>query len=302
MQIDGMEDRHIVQYRISEEEQGLLLREYLLKHRRISRKSLSAIKHAGDIRINGERVTVRAVVKDGDLIEVTFPREEESPYLVPQKLPLDILFEDEDILLINKQAGVCVHPTFSQKSGTLANGVMYHWKEQGKQRTFHAVNRIDKDTSGIVLLAQHRLSHQQLSIQQKSNQLERRYYALVHGVIQQDSGVIEAPIGRNPHSIIEREVRDDGQYAKTTFRVCKRYSDYTWVEVKLETGRTHQIRVHFGHIGHPLLGDTLYGGRPERIARQALHAYFTKFIHPTKGEEVIFSAPVPEDLLKLTIS
>jgi 23S rRNA pseudouridine1911/1915/1917 synthase len=290
--------QHIVTYRVEKEEEGLL-REFLLQHKRISRKSLSKVKYDGTLRVNGEEVTVRANVKEDDLVEVVFPVEEGSPYLIPENVPLHILYEDDHILIINKQAGLCVHPTFSQKSGTLANGVMYHWQKKGWQRTFHAVNRLDRDTSGIVLLAQNRFSHQQLSIQQKSNQLERKYYAWVHGQVEADEGVIEAPIGRKEDSIITREVRSDGQFAKTYFKVIKRFPTYTWVELKLATGRTHQIRVHMDYMGHPLLGDDMYGGERQLISRQALHAYYTSFKHPETGENITFQADLPQDLQEL---
>jgi 23S rRNA pseudouridine1911/1915/1917 synthase len=176
---------------------------------------------------------------------------------------------------------------------------MYHWQKKGWQRTFHAVNRLDKDTSGLVLLAQNRFSHQQLSIQQKSHQLERKYYAWVHGQVAEDEGVIEAPIGRKDDSIITREVRSDGQYAKTYFQVINRFPTYTWVELKLATGRTHQIRVHMSDMGHPLLGDDMYGGKRQLIARQALHAYYTSFTHPESGKMVTFQADLPQDLQEL---
>jgi 23S rRNA pseudouridine1911/1915/1917 synthase len=289
-----------VTYTVEKEEEGLF-REFLLQHKRISRKSLSKVKYGGVLRVNGEEVTVRSNVKEGDHVEVVFPVEEGSPYLIPEDIPLNILYEDEHILIINKQAGLCVHPTFSQKSGTLANGVMYHWQKKGLQRTFHAVNRLDRNTSGIVLLAQNRFSHQQLSIQQKSNQLERKYYAWVHGLVEEDEGVIEAPIGRKADSIITREVRNDGQFAKTYFKVIKRFSSYTWVELKLATGRTHQIRVHMEYMGYPLLGDDLYRGERQLISRQALHAYFTSFNHPETGKNVTFQAELPPDLQELII-
>lgn len=284
-----------LEYLVEKEEEGLL-REYLLEHKRLSRRSLSTVKHAGDLLINGKSVTVRAEVKEGDQVTVIFPEEESSFYLKPEPLPLDILDEDEDILVINKAPHLCVHPTFTHREGTLANGVMYYWQKKGWKRTFHAVNRLDKNTSGIILLAQNRFSHQQLSLQQKAHQIKRRYYALVHGLVANDQGVIEAPIGRKEDSIIEREVRADGQYAQTTYWVKERYVDYTWIELELETGRTHQIRVHLSQIGHPLLGDTLYGGKTQHIPRQALHAYYTSFKHPKTGEELRYQAPIPKDI------
>ncbi|GAA0380504.1 RluA family pseudouridine synthase [Bacillus horti] len=273
-----------------------MLREFLLEHQQLSRKSLSQIKHKGDLKLNGQSVTVRAVVKEGDQVEVIYPVEQGSAYLHPEPIPLEILFEDEYIMLINKPPGMCVHPTFSNLSGTLANGVLYYWQQKGLQQTFHPVNRIDKDTSGIVLIAQNKYSHQQLSIEQKKGALKRKYYACVHGIIKQEKGTIDTPIGRSPDSIITREVREDGQHAITHFKVLRRFADYTWVEIELETGRTHQIRVHFSSIGHPLLGDDLYGGRRDKIQRQALHAYYTSFLHPASKSTVIYEAPLAQDM------
>ncbi|WP_202078705.1 RluA family pseudouridine synthase [Caldalkalibacillus salinus] len=291
---------HQLTFQVNKGEEGLL-REFLLHFQQISRRSLSQIKHAGKLEVNGEEVTVRAPVKEGDTVVVTYPIEEESTYLTPENIPLDIIYEDDFVLLINKPPGLCVHPTYNQSSGTLANAVMYHWKKKGWQRTFHAVNRLDRDTSGIVLIAQNRYSHQQLSQQQKDKTLVRRYDAFVHGCLNQETGVIEAPIARAKDSLIEREVNAEGQYARTEYEV-RQYNEaagYTWVKVQLKTGRTHQIRVHFAYIGHPLLGDDLYGGTQSLIGRQALHAYYTSFQHPHTGEHMAFEAPLPHDLGRL---
>lgn len=292
------EQTHRLVFQVAQGEEGLL-REFLLEHKQISRKSLSQIKHGGDLMLNGAHVTVRAKVDVGDTVEVIFPPEQGSSYLQPEELELDIVYEDEFILLLNKPAGLCVHPTFSITEGTLANGVVYYWQQKGLQRTFHAVNRLDKDTSGLVLVAQNRYSHQQLSIQQKAGKLKRKYYALVHGQVAQDRGTIRAPIARDPDSIITRHVSEEGQQAVTHYQVMKRFEEYTWLEIELETGRTHQIRVHFSHLGHPLLGDDLYGGGLELIQRQALHAFYTSFTHPGTKEEISFSASLPKDVQAL---
>lgn len=293
-----MDNQYTLEFVVEKEEEGLL-REFLLEQKGLSRKSLSKIKQKGRLLVNGRDVTVRAMLQEGDKVTVIFPEEEMSSYLKPEPMPLDIIYEDEEILLINKPAHVCVHPTSSHKEGTLANGVIHYWQKKGWTRTFHAVSRLDMDTSGLILIAQNRFSHHQLAKQQRARQIERRYYALVEGVVADEKGVIEAPIGRKAGSIIEREVRSDGQYAKTLFWVRRRYTNYTWLELQLVTGRTHQIRVHLKHIGHPLLGDQLYGGSQTLITRQALHAYALRFKHPRTARPLSFQAPLPEDMNRL---
>lgn len=293
-----MENRYTLEFVVGKEEEGLL-REFLLVHKGLSRKSLTKIKKKGRLLVNGLDVTVRAMLHEGDRVTVIFPEEQASCYLKPEPIPLDIIYEDEEVLIINKPAHICVHPTSSHREGTLANGVLHYWQEKGWTRTFHAVSRLDMNTSGLILIAQNRFSHHQLAKQQRARLIERRYYALVEGVVKEDQGVIEAPIGRKAGSIIEREVRADGQYAKTLFWVRQRYPDYTWLDIKLVTGRTHQIRVHLKHIGHPLLGDELYGGSLRLISRQALHAYYLGFQHPKTARPLSFQAPLPEDMSKL---
>lgn len=292
------DQRHRLTYIVRSEEEGLL-REFLTKHKQISKRSLAKIKYTGELLVNGEPVTVRACLKAGDRVDVVFPLETESDYLMPEKMELHIVYEDDDVLLINKPAGIAVHPTFNYTRGTIANGVMYHWQLKGWQRTFHPVNRLDKDTSGLILIAQSRFAHQQLSLQQKEHLIERRYYAFVHGAIDRDEGTIEAPIGRATDSIIKRAVIEDGKYAKTFYKVKKRTSQYTWLDVRLATGRTHQIRVHFSSIGHPLIGDDLYGGTRELCSRQALHAYYTSFKHPQSKRLIEVTADMPAELKAL---
>lgn len=290
--------RYSLQFTVQKGEEGLL-REFLLEHKSLSRKRLSKIKHSGELLVNGRSVTVRAELKEGDLVTVIFPIEESSPFIKPEPISLDIIYEDEDILLVNKPANQCVHPSSTQQSATLANGVLYYWQQKGWIRAFHAVTRLDKDTTGLTLIAQNAFAHQQLAIQQRAGHIQRRYYALVHGSVKLDQGVIEAPIGRKEGSIIEREVRENGQFARTYYQVKKRFTNYTWLELKLDTGRTHQIRVHLSHLGHPLLGDSLYGGDRTFIPRQALHAFLLSFQHPKTRKKLTFQAPLPKDMYRL---
>lgn len=292
--------QHQLDFIVEGHEQGLL-REFLLEHKGISRRSLSKVKNEGQLLVNGQEVTVRYSLTAGDQVRVIFPPEQESQYLQPEAIPLEIIFEDEYILVLNKPAQICVHPTFNYTSGTLANGVMHYWQSQGVKRTFHAVNRLDQNTSGLVVIAQNSFSHHQLSKQQKGKTFIRRYYAFVHGQLEQQEGTITAPIARKSDSIVERTVREDGQTAITHFQVLQ-YNptlDISWVQLQLETGRTHQIRVHMQHIGHPLVGDDLYGGRRDLLSRQALHAYYTAFRHPFTDKHCQFEVALPEDMLSL---
>jgi 23S rRNA pseudouridine1911/1915/1917 synthase len=212
---------------------------------------------------------------------------------------LDILFEDQYLLVVNKPAGMSTIPSREHPTGSLANALVGYYEEIGLSATSHIVTRLDRDTSGIVLIAKHRHVHHLLSKQQKNGNVKRTYEALAEGNIALEKGTIEKPIGRKLDSIIEREVRSDGKYACTHYCVLKRYKEFTHVELQLKTGRTHQIRVHMSFIGHPLLGDDLYGGTLSLIARQALHCKIIQFPHPFTGQNMIFTADLPLDMSEL---
>nr|WP_142246133.1 RluA family pseudouridine synthase [Bacillus sonorensis] len=285
--------------RITEKEHGMLLKEYV-QSLGISKRMLTDIKFGGgDLLVNGEHVTVRHVLQKGDELLIQFPPESVSESLLPEKIPLDILFEDDHVLVLNKQPCLSSIPSREHPGGSLANGLIHYYQKTGCQATVHLVNRLDRDTSGVMLVAKHRFAHSLLSGMQKQGLIKRRYRAVVHGLLRDDCGTIDAPIGRKASSIIERAVLPDGQKAVTRFRVNSRLGRITDVSLKLETGRTHQIRVHMSHIGHPLCGDTLYGGSRELINRQALHSEALTFIHPLTTEELTFQAPVPNDIGQL---
>lgn len=276
---------------------GMLLRDFLRKEKQISKKALADIKFAGGfLFVNKKEVTVRAVLSEGDLVTVVFPCETPSPSLVKENLPLDIVYEDAHFLVVNKPPQMATIPSFEHPTGTLANGILHYYEQKKIPATFHAVNRLDKDTSGLLVVAKHRFAHDLMTKQQQEGKLKREYLAIVHEVISQDVGVINEPIGRKEGSIIEREVRPDGQKAITHFQVLKRFHDRTVVKIQLETGRTHQIRVHFSYMGHPLLGDDLYGGKRDQIERQALHSYKCTFFHPFFEREFSFTQDVPQDM------
>ncbi|EGL83582.1 pseudouridine synthase, RluA family [Caldalkalibacillus thermarum TA2.A1] len=272
---------------------------FLREQHHFSRRLLNKLKREGTVQVNGQTAFFHTQLKTGDKVAVCFPVEKPNPELKPQPMVLDIIHEDQDVLVVNKPAGLTVHPTMTEQEGTLANGVIHHWQKRGTCASFHPVSRLDKHTSGLILIAKHSFVHQQLDVSRQHHGLTRRYYAWVHGVVEKDNGEIVAPIGLEEGSIIKRRVRADGQPARTRFRVIRRYADYTWLELTLDTGRTHQIRIHCQHMGHPLLGDDLYGGSRHLIQRQALHACALAFVHPRHKKVCSFSAPLPEDLKRL---
>lgn len=280
---------------VSEEDSGSLLREFLSKYD-ISKRALTDIKFKGGyILVNGLEVTVRERIKMGDTITVIFPPEQGSEGLLPEDIPLQIRYEDDFVLVIMKPHSMNTIPSREHPNGSLANALAGYYKKMNIQATIHIVTRLDRDTSGLVLVAKHRHIHHLLSEQQKLGQVKRRYQAVAEGRIGA-SGKVEVPIGRKSTSIIEREVRDDGRYACTLFDVQARTEDHTVLNLELLTGRTHQIRVHMAYIGHPLAGDDLYGGHRDRIDRQALHCYELKFLHPFTKKTLNFQEELPLDM------
>ncbi|WP_437132406.1 RluA family pseudouridine synthase [Bacillus atrophaeus] len=284
---------------ISSADEGMTVKEYAGKMG-ISKRMLTDIKFGGgDILINGGHVTVKYVLKLGDTLVFEFPEEQVSESLFPEPVPLHVLYEDDHVLVINKQPYVSSIPSREHPSGSIANGILGHYKENGVRATVHLVTRLDRDTSGVMLIAKHRFAHSILSTGQKNGLVKRRYLAVVHGSMEQAEGTVDAPIGRKPDSIIERMVTPGGQRAVTHFQVNEKTNGLTLVTLQLETGRTHQIRVHMSHLGHPLCGDTLYGGTRQKISRQALHSERLSFIHPLTDETMVFYAPVPQDIQQL---
>lgn len=292
-------DHFFIRKNITSAENGITLKEYAAELG-ISKRLLTDIKFGGgDLLINGEHVTVKYVLREGDLLVVKFPKEQVSETLLAEPVPLDILYEDEHVLVINKQPYVSSIPSREHPSGSIANGIIHHYQKNGVRSTVHLVTRLDRDTSGVMLVAKHRFAHSILSSAQKNGLVKRRYAAVVHGRLTRAEGTVDAPIGRHPDSIIERTVRPDGQKAVTHFYVTCANDDMTSVTLQLETGRTHQIRVHMSYLGHPLCGDTLYGGTRREIGRQALHSEQLSFIHPLTQENMTFHASLPQDMKEL---
>ncbi|CRK83449.1 RluA family pseudouridine synthase [Neobacillus massiliamazoniensis] len=294
-----MSSQFKMEWIVNHQNVGIQIKDFL-KEKEISRTALTDIKFkGGSIFVNNEEVNVRYSLVEGDKLTIFFPPEEPSAGVKGEKIPLEILFEDDFLLVVNKPAGMNTIPSREHPSASLANALVGYYEQIGLQATSHIVTRLDRNTSGIVLIAKHRHVHHLFSKAQQSGQVKRTYEALAGGIIFEDSGTIVQPIGRKEDSIIEREVRADGQYACTHFSVLERFGTFTRLLLKLETGRTHQIRVHMSFIGHPLLGDDLYGGETALINRQALHCKKINFIHPFFGEEMTFSAPLPDDMVRI---
>lgn len=274
----------------------ILLREALATWG-ISKRSLTSIKYdGGTLLVNGQVKTVRHPLEIGDVVTVLFPLEEVSEGLIRQKGPLDIVYEDEVLFIVNKQPGQSTIPSREHPSGTLANFVAYYYEQMSIPSTVHILTRLDKDTSGLVCLVKNRHIHH---IMNHNHVLNKTYEAIVHGKVTQDSQEIIAPIGRKSSSIIEREVREDGNFAHTDVDLIRHHVSLSHVKCLLHTGRTHQIRVHLAHIGHPIVGDDLYGGSVDRISRQALHCASVDIKHPLTGKLMTFTSPLPEDMKSL---
>lgn len=268
-----------------------------------SRTQIQIWIEEGAVLVNGTAVRTNYKLAAGDRIALTIP-EAESVEIVPEDIPLDIYYEDSDVIVVNKPRGMVVHPAPGHSSGTLVNALMAHCKDlsgiNGELRP-GIVHRIDKDTSGLIMAAKNDKSHASLAAQLKEHSVTRRYLALVHGNLSHDQGTVDAPIGRDPHdrkmyTVIDR----NSKHAVTHFHVMERFGDYTLLELKLETGRTHQIRVHMKFIGHPLVGDPMYGrSKGPKFHGQALHAAVLGFVHPSTSEYKEFTAPLPADMMDL---
>lgn len=254
------------------------------------------------ILVNNDLIKANYKLKQGDNIIINI-KEPEASDIEPQNIPLDIYYEDQDIIVINKKSGMVVHPAVGNYKDTLVNALLYHCKDlsgiNGKIRA-GIVHRIDKDTSGLLVACKNDLAHKNLSEQFMNHQVNKIYYCLVNGVIPHNMGVINAPIGRNPQSRQQMAVVENGKEAITHFKVLERFEKNTLVEVKLETGRTHQIRVHMKYIGYPLVGDPVYGNRKVIGENgQFLHAKKLEFYHPRTNEFLSFESPLPDDFNQL---
>jgi len=294
----------VFSYTISEDEKAPTINDFL-KSKDFGAKILTTLRHStGAVLLNKKEVLLKTTIKTGDLIEIIWTEDTSSEHIPPVDLPLDIVYEDEDIMVINKPANMPIHPSLNHYENTLGNALAFYFEKKGTPFVFRCINRLDKNTTGLTLIAKNRVAGGILSASladKKSSGLSREYLAICKGQVTPATGTISAPIARVDGSTIERKVDfENGEKAITNYKVIGKKNGYSLVSLILETGRTHQIRVHMKHIGFPLIGDYLYNPDMEKMSRQALHSYKLSFIHPITKEKMEFTAPLPADMAWMT--
>ena len=301
-----MNENGLQRLTVSPEDAGVRIDKYLAEQLPdITRSYLQKLLKDGSVQMNGKPVKASTKTAVGAVIALTIP-EPEEPEILPENIPLDILYEDSDVILINKPKNMVVHPAAGHYTGTLVNALMYHCRGDlsginGVLRP-GIVHRIDKDTTGVLIVCKNDRAHNALAEQLKEHSITRKYRAIVCGNLKEDEGTVDAPLGRHPQDRKKMAiVRSGGKRAVTHYRVLERFGNDTYIECQLETGRTHQIRVHMASLGHPLLGDEIYGRAksPFKLEGQTLPAMVLGFSHPTTGEYMEFEAPLPEYFEKL---
>jgi len=296
-------DQHYT-YFVDEAHSGTRLDAFLTRHLpALSRSRIKTLIDAGGVTLDGVRAKPASTVRRGQRVEIIVPPRPRGA-LQPETIPLDILYEDDHLMVVNKPAGLTVHPGAGRTRGTLANAIIARVPQLagvGDPNRPGIVHRLDKDTSGALVVAKTPEIQTALQSQVADRVVSRRYLALVRGDVQQEEGTIAARIGRHPRRRTKMAVRPDGREAVTRYRVRERFPGFTLIEAGLVTGRTHQIRVHFAHLGHPVVGDTQYGRGRETLGltRQALHAWRLEFTHPQTGKVLSFEAPLPVDLAQV---
>ena len=271
--------------------------EQFLSSKQISGRLFRKLYKGKKVLVNGRFQRKNLELEKGDVVSLLM--EDEIENILPEKMEIDIVYEDYDLLILNKAANMVVHPTKSYQTNTLSNGIAYYFKETNIKKKIRFVNRLDMDTTGILIVAKNSFSHQQMALQFENNSIEKKYLAVVQGIIEDDEGLIDLPIGREENKSIRKMVTEDGQEALTKYKVLERYNMATLVEVQIFTGRSHQIRVHMDYISHPIIGDSLYNMRSEYINRQALHSYYLKANHPRTKNQIEFKASMPLDMVNL---
>lgn len=295
-------------FKVGAEDAGIRIDRYLSDQcREVSRSYLQKLLKEAMVLVDGKPVKSNYKVNADDEIQLSVP-EAVEPEIEAEEMDLDILYEDKDIIIINKPKGMVVHPAAGHYSGTLVNGLMAHCRQDlsginGVMRP-GIVHRIDMDTTGVLAVCKNDMAHNSVAAQLKEHSITRKYYAIVHGRVKEDEGTVNAPVGRHPLDRKKMSINEkNGREAVTHYKVLEHFKQFTYVECQLETGRTHQIRVHMASIGHPLLGDTVYGSskNPFHLQGQTLHAGVLGIIHPRTGEYMEFTAPLPdyfEELLR----
>ena len=289
-----------IDYIIDEDSAGLRVEQFL-RRKRYSGQNLSEIKRMPkSILVNGVHYYMRQELSTGDHLQVRICETQNSEKIPPTKLPLDIVYEDEDLLVLNKPAGMPIHPSLNNYTNSIANALAYYFQSQGKPFIFRCCNRLDGDTSGLTIVSKHLVSGSILSDMTKYREVHREYLAIARGSVTPSEGTIQAPLGRKDGTIIERTVDwEHGEDAVTHYKVVKEANGHSLVSLRLETGRTHQIRIHMKYLGYPLIGDYLYNPDMEYMTRQALHSHHMEFTHPITGEHMSFTAPLPEDMARV---
>lgn len=262
----------------------------------LSDRLITKLKKANKIYLNDLQTYTKKSLTVDDTVSVLIDFEEDNSNIVASNIPLNIIYEDDYLLVLNKPANIAIHPSILHFDNSLSNGVKFYFDKLGLKKKIRIVNRLDRNTSGIVVFAKNEYIQECLIKQMKTKELKKEYLAIAKGILESKSGTLNFPIARKEGSIIERTVSSDGDSAITHYDVVKEFNNLSLVHIVLETGRTHQIRVHFSHIGHPILGDTLYGSPSELINRQALHSYKLTFIHPVTKKVVSLEAPLPNDI------
>lgn len=288
-------------YTVKQNDTYMTLKEVLKAYFKISDRLLLKLKKNDKILLNSEITYMHHPVKGNDIIEVFLDLEEDNSNIVPTKMDLDIIYEDESYIVVNKPAGIPIHPSMEHYEDSLSNGIKYYFDEIGLKKKIRPINRLDRNTSGLVIFAKNEYIQERLIEQMKNNLFYKEYIAICEGKFKNTKGIINASIARKENSIIERCVSENGDIAITEYEVLNYNSEenYSVVKCILKTGRTHQIRVHMSYIGHPLLGDTLYGHESDKIDRQALHSYKMSFVHPVVQKKVTYIATFPRNIAVL---
>ncbi len=288
-----------IRYKIEKVYDGYKIGDFLKKQGYSKRNILALKRYPEKILVNGKWEFVNYILKDGDELILRFEEEMSSVRIEPQDIPIDIIYEDEDILVVNKPPFMPIHPTVNHEKNTLANAVMHYYQKQGLEHVFRCMNRLDTNTSGLTIMAKHKYSGAKLGDAMRNRKIHREYCAIVWGEDLPDEGCINMPIGKKEGSVIERMVREDGLHAITHYQVLQRKNGLAFIKLKLETGRTHQIRVHMKAVGHPLIGDDLYAPEHMLMNRQALHSAKLVFPHPMTEEEKTVECPLPMDMRQM---